>query len=141
MKKLMLGALLFVSVLSFTGCSVGAGNSTDTSNDTGIKVAKNQDAGEGEFTLIPTTISVDDNEIEFMAENVNEDKVTFVYVANEKVFEQKIKNTESYKINIKGIKDAHRTDYKPKVQFVQYEEDDSDKDMTMFKQERYRVEK
>lgn len=141
MKKMMLGIALLVGCFGLAGCSSGLEDSVDSTDKADIEVVTKQDTGEGKFELIPPTISVDDNELEFMPEGVDENKVTFVYVANEKVFEQKIKNLETYKINIKGIKDAHRTDYKPKVQFYQFKDDDSDKDMTMFKQERYKVEK
>ena len=76
-----------------------------------------------------------------MTEGIDENKVTFIYVANKKVFEQKINNGESYKLNIKGIKDAHRTDYKPKVQLLQTKDDNEDGDIVIFKQVRYTVEK
>ena len=65
--------------------------------------------------------------------------MTFIFVANKKVFEQKIKNNESYKLNIQGIKDAHRTDYKPKVQLIQTNDDTEDGDIITFKQVRYTI--
>ncbi|SES45625.1 hypothetical protein SAMN05518872_1204 [Psychrobacillus sp. OK032] len=76
-----------------------------------------------------------------MTEGIDENKVTFIFVANKKVFEQKIKNGESYELNIKGIKDAHRTDYKPKVQLWQTKDDTENGDIVIFKQVRYTVEK
>ncbi len=55
--------------------------------------------------------------------------------------EQKIKNSESYKLDITGINDAHRTDYKPKVQLLQTKDDNKDGEMITFKQVRYTVKK
>lgn len=54
--------------------------------------------------------------------------MTFIVVANKIVF-KKIKNDESYKLNIKGIKDAHRMDYKPKVQLMQTKDDTENGDI------------
>ena len=76
-----------------------------------------------------------------MIEGIDENKVTFIFVANKKVFEQKIKNDESYKLNITGIKDAHRTDYNPNVQLLQTIDDTENGDIVIFKQVRYTVEK
>ena len=53
----------------------------------------------------------------------------------------KINNGESYKLNIKDIEHAHRTDYKPKVQLLQTKDDDKDGEMVTFKQVRYTVKK
>ncbi len=53
----------------------------------------------------------------------------------------KIKNGEPYKLDITGIEDAHRTDYKPRVQLLQNEDDDKDGEMVTFKQVRYTVKK
>ena len=50
-------------------------------------------------------------------------------------------NGESYKLNIKDIEHAHRTDYKPKVQLLQTKDDDKDGEMVTFKQVRYTVKK
>ena len=74
-----------------------------------------------------------------IAEGIDENKITFIVVANKKVFEQKIKNNESYKLNITDIKDAHRTDYKPKVQLMQTKDDTENGDIVTFKQVRYTV--
>ena len=52
----------------------------------------------------------------------------------------KTKNGESYKLNIKDIEHAHRTDYKPKVQLLQTKDDDDDDgEIVTFKQVRYTV--
>lgn len=74
-----------------------------------------------------------------MTEVIDETKVTFIFVANKKV-EQKIKNDESYELDIKDIKDAHRTDYKPQVQLLQTTDDTEEGDILVFKQVRYTVE-
>ncbi|MEI4803659.1 hypothetical protein ACIGHG_18180 [Bacillus sp. NPDC077411] len=42
---------------------------------------------------------------------------------------------------IKGIKDAHRTDYRPKVQLLQTKDDTENGDIVNFKQVRYTAEK
>ncbi|MBE5106075.1 hypothetical protein IGI01_12410 [Bacillus thuringiensis] len=127
MKKIKrLSALLFTGII-LSGCSTIAEHSLETGN--------------GSIELLTPTITTKDNELEIKTEGIDENKVTFIYVANKKVFEQKIKNDESYKLDIKGIKDAHRTDYKPKVQLLQTKDDSKDGDMVTFKQVRYTVEK
>ncbi|WP_433772592.1 hypothetical protein [Bacillus wiedmannii] len=127
MKKIKgLSVLLFAGII-LSGCSTVVENSLETGN--------------GSMELLTPTITTKDNELEIKTEGIDENKVTFIYVANKKVFEQKIKNDESYKLDIKGIKDAHRTDYKPKVQLLQTEDDNKDGEMVTFKQVRYTVEK
>ena len=119
-----LSALLFIGII-LSRCSTIAENSLET--------------GKGSIELLTPTITTKDNELEIKTEGIDENKVTFIYVANTKVFEQKIKNGESYKLDITGIKDAHRTDYKPRVQLLQNEDDDNDGEMVTFKQVRYTV--
>ncbi|WP_142337476.1 hypothetical protein [Bacillus sp. AFS059628] len=121
-KKLMV--LLFIAII-LSGCSTIVENSLETGN--------------GSIELLTPTITSKDNQLEIKTEGIDENKVTFIYVANTKVFEQKIKNGESYKLDITGIKDAHRTDYKPRVQLLQNEDDDNDGEMVTFKQVRYTV--
>ena len=128
MKKLIgLSFILFSSII-LSGCSTIAENSLEKK-------------GNGSIELLTPTITTKDNQLEFLTEGIDENKVTFIFVANKKVFEQKIKNNEPYKLNIKGIKDAHRTDYKPKVQLLQTKDDTENGDMVNFKQVRYTVEK
>ena len=105
-----------------------------------VEIATNQDTGEGSIELVTPTITTEDAQIELITEGIDENKVTFIYVANTKVFEQKIKNHERYKLNIKDLKDAHRTDYNPKVQLIQTTDDTEDGDIIVFKQVRYTVE-
>ncbi|MGG2064935.1 hypothetical protein [Bacillus sp. S14(2024)] len=128
MKKIIGLSFILFSSITLSGCSTIAENSL-------------KKTGNGSIKLLTPTITTKDNQLEFMTEGIDENKVTFIFVANKKVFEQKIKDDESYKLNIKGIKDAHRTDYKPKVQLLQTKDDTENGDMVNFKQVRYTVEK
>ncbi|AIY73256.1 hypothetical protein CN324_14335 [Bacillus anthracis] len=123
MKKKLL-VLLFTGII-LSGCSTIAENSLET--------------GSGSMELLTPTITTKDNELEIKTEGIDENKVTFIYVANKKVLEQKLKNGESYKLNIKDIEHAHRTDYKPKVQLLQTKDDNDNGEIVTFKQVRYRV--
>ncbi|MCH4568444.1 hypothetical protein [Bacillus sp. ES1-5] len=125
MKKKLL-TLLFTGII-LSGCSTIAENSLETGN--------------GSMKLLTPTITTKDNELEIKTEGIDENKLTFIYVANKKVLEQKIKNGEPYKLNIKDIEHAHRTDYKPRVQLLQTKDDTQDGDMVTFKQVRYTVKK
>ncbi|MGG2064995.1 hypothetical protein [Bacillus sp. S14(2024)] len=141
MKKIIgLSFILFVGI-TLSGCSDIIENSLDSSDRGAYEVATKQETGNGSIELLTSTITTKDNQLEFMTKGIDENKVTFIFVANKKVFEQKIKNDESYKLNIKGIKDAHRTDYKPKVQLLQTKDDAENGDIVTFKQVRYTVEK
>ncbi|MGG2091424.1 hypothetical protein AB1283_01495 [Bacillus sp. S13(2024)] len=139
-KRIGLSFILFVGI-TLSGCSGIIENSLDSSDRGAYEVATKQETGNGSIELLTPTITTKDNQLEFMTKGIDENKVTFIFVANKKVFEQKIKNDESYKLNIKGIKDAHRTDYKPKVQLLQTKDDAENGDIVTFKQVRYTVEK
>ncbi|NIL34405.1 hypothetical protein [Bacillus thuringiensis] len=123
MKKRLI-VLLFTGII-LSGCSAIAGNSLETGN--------------GSMELLTPTITTKDNELEIKTEGIDENKVAFIYVANKKVLEQKLKNGESYKLTIKDIEHAHRTDYKPKVQLLQTKDDNDDGEIVTFKQVRYTV--
>ncbi|WP_270344108.1 MULTISPECIES: hypothetical protein [Bacillus] len=123
MKKKLI-VLLFTGI-TLSGCSTIVENSLET--------------GSGSMELLTPTITTKDNELEIKTEGIDENKITFIYVANKQVLEQKIKNGEPYKLNIKDIEHAHRTDYKPKVQLLQTKDDDKDGEMVTFKQVRYTV--
>ncbi|WP_410973907.1 hypothetical protein [Bacillus pacificus] len=123
MKKKLI-VLLFTGII-LSGCSAIAENSLETGN--------------GSMALLTPTITTKDSELEIKTEGIDENKVTFIYVANKKVLEQKLKNGESYKLNIKDIEHAHRTDYKPKVQLLQTKDDHNDGEIVTFKQVRYTV--
>ncbi|HFJ9473832.1 hypothetical protein [Bacillus thuringiensis] len=123
--KQKLAVLLFTGII-LSGCSTIAENSLES--------------GKGSMELLTPTITAKDNELEIKTKGIDENKVTFIYVANKKVLEQKLKNGESYKLNIKDIEHAHRTDYKPKVQLLQTKDDDDDDgEIVTFKQVRYTV--
>ncbi len=122
--KQKLAVLLFTGII-LSGCSTITENSLETGN--------------GSMELLTPTITAKDNELEIKTEGIDENKVTFIYVANKKVLEQKLKNGESYKLNIKDIEHAHRTDYKPKVQLLQTKDDNDDGEIVTFKQVRYTV--
>ncbi|HDR5542282.1 hypothetical protein EKU29_16920 [Bacillus anthracis] len=122
--KQKLAVLLFTGII-LSGCSTIAENSLETGN--------------GSMELLTPTITTKDNELEIKTEGIDENKVTFIYVANKKVLEQKLKNGESYKLNIKDIEHAHRTDYKPKVQLLQTKDDNDNGEIVTFKQVRYAV--
>ena len=123
MKRKLL-VLLFTGII-LSGCSTIAEHSLETGN--------------GSMELLTPTITTKDNELEIKTEGIDENKVTFIYVANKKVLEQKLKNGESYKLNIKDIEHAHRTDYKPKVQLLQTKDNNDDGEIVTFKQVRYTV--
>jgi len=134
LKKLIgVSSILFAGII-LSGCS-------DIIEDPDIEIAIKGETGNGSIELLTPKITTKDNQLEFMTEGIDENKVTFINVANKTVFEQKIKNDESYKLNIMDIKDAHRTDYKPKVQLWQTVDDTEDGDIVIFKQVRYTVEK
>ncbi|WP_242218523.1 hypothetical protein [Bacillus cereus group sp. BfR-BA-01380] len=141
MKKIIGLSFILFAGITLSGCSGIVENSLDSSDKAAYEVANKQETGNGSIELLTPTITTKDNQLEFRTEGIDENKVTFIFVANKKVFEQKIKNGESYKLNIKGIKDAHRTDYKPKVQLLQTKDDTENGDMVNFKQVRYTVEK
>ena len=119
--KQKLAVLLFTGII-LSGCSTIAENSLES----------------GQYGIINTNDRSKDNELEIKTKGIDENKVTFIYVANKKCW-NKTKNGESYKLNIKDIEHAHRTDYKPKVQLFQTKDDNDDGEMVTFKQVRYTV--
>ncbi|MEK4760279.1 hypothetical protein MHH85_08480 [Viridibacillus sp. FSL E2-0187] len=141
MKKIIGLSFILFAGITLSGCSDIIEDSLDSSDRAAIEIATKQSTGNGSIELLTPTITTKDNQLEFMTEGIDENKVTFIFVANKKVFEQKIKNDESYKLDINGIKDAHRTDYKPKVQLLQTIDDTEDGDIVTFKQVRYTVKK
>lgn len=126
MKKQFAVMLLGVIMLLMTGCS---------------NIAEKAEVGQGEIKLVNSTIKADDNILEFTTNDIDETKTVFVNVANTVVFSEKIKNDEVYQLDISDVKDARRTDYKPRVQLFQTKDDTEDGDLVTFKQVRYKVEK
>lgn len=112
----------------------------DSEDEDDLKIVDGKEIGDGEVELLTSKIDEDENKLEFMTTGIDEDKTVFIYIANEKVFEQKIKNEQNYQVNISDIKDAHRTDYKPRFQLFQFKNNDEEDDIATFKQERYSVE-
>ena len=141
MKKIIGFSFFLCAGIILSGCSGIIESSLDSSDRADYEIAFKQETGNGSIELLTPTITTKDNQLEFITEGIDENKVTFISVANKKVFEQKIKNDESYELNIKGIKDAHRTDYKPKVQLMQTKDDTENGDIVTFKQVRYTVKK
>jgi len=139
MKKIIGFSFFLCAGIILSGCSGIIESSLDSSDRADYEIAFKQETGNGSIELLTPTITTKDNQLEFITEGIDENKMTFIVVANKKVFEQKIKNGESYKLNIKGIKDAHRTDYKPKVQLMQTKDDTENGDIVTFKQVRYTV--
>ncbi|MEO4054785.1 hypothetical protein [Solibacillus sp. CAU 1738] len=141
MKKIIGLSFILFSGITLYGCSDIIENSLDSSDKAYYEIATQQETGNGSIELLTPTITTKDNQLEFITEGIDENKMTFIFIANKKVFEQKIKNDKSYKLNIKGIKDAHLTDYKPKVQLIQTKDDTENGDIVTFKQVRYTVKK
>ena len=123
------------------GCSKEVQNSLDSSDKADLNIMKNQDTGSGKLEILSDPINIEDNKLKIMASGIDETKVTYIYVANKEVLKKILKNDQSYSIDITDIEDAHSLDYTPKVQLIQYEDDDQNKNITTFKQERYSVEK
>ena len=140
MKKIIGFCFILFAIITLSACSDTIENSLDSSDKAVYEIATKQETGEGSIELLTPTITPKDNELEFMTEGIDENKVTFIFVANTKVFEQKIKNNEPYKLNITDIEAAHRTDYEPKVQLLQTIDDTETGDIVTFKQVRYKVE-
>lgn len=140
-----LGRLLFAMTvfLSLAGCTqiLDSEELLDEEERSSLEVAINSDTGQGTLELVTPTITEGDTEIEIKMTDVDENKTTFISVANEDVFEGKIKNNEVYTLDISDIKDARRTDYNPKVQLLQTSNDEESGDIVTFKQVRYSVEK
>ncbi|MFL0364899.1 hypothetical protein ACH0BF_18000 [Pseudobacillus sp. 179-B 2D1 NHS] len=121
MKRLGLILLTIMALQTLIGCSL-------------------VDKGQGALELVTPTITTADDAIEIKVSGIDENKTTFISVANETIFEDTIENDKVYTLDIGDIKDALRTDYKPKVQLLQTDNDKSSGDITTFKQVRYTVE-
>lgn len=135
------GRFLFVviALAALTGCSEILNSEELLGAEE--EVVLNSDTGEGTLELETPIITDGDTEIEIKMTDIDEDKTTFISVANEIVFEGSIKNNEVYTLDISEIKEAFRTDYDPKVQLLQTSNDEATGDIVTFKQVRYSVEK
>ena len=141
MKKIIGLSFVLLAGITLFGCSGIIEDSLDSNDAAYFEIATKQETGNGSIELLTPTITTNDHELEFKTEGIDENKTTFIFVANKKVFEQKINNEESYKLNIKDVTDAHRTDYSPKVQLIQTNDDTENGDIVTFKQVRYEVNK
>ncbi|MGX7012913.1 hypothetical protein [Vagococcus silagei] len=139
MKKLMLVGGTILALFFVSGCSQIVEEVTDSSDMADIEVATKGDTGKGALNLKTKKIKKTDNELVISVDDIDESKMSFIYVANKKVLQEKLKNGTDYTLDITNIKEAHRTDYKPKVQLIQFENNHEDGDMTLFKQVRYSV--
>ena len=139
MKHISFILLTMMLLQTLIGCSVSE-ELLSEEDQSDIEVAIKQDTGQGTIELVTPTITTTDNEIEIKVNGIDEEKITFISVANETIFEDTIENDKVYTLNIGDIKDALRTDYKPKVQLMQTNNDKVSGDITTFKQVRYTVE-
>ena len=73
-------------------------------------------------------------------QDIDESKPAFITIANETVHEGAVENNTVYTFSIDDIEDAKRTDYDPKVQLIQTDNDKLDGDIATFKEVRYSVE-
>lgn len=153
MKKLCFVCLISIGFIGLAGCSevdnevkkeVDQANhevKKELEKDPDIQIASHDDIGTGYVELKTTEITPSDNTLRFVLHDFDSEKKTYVYVANKEVLAEKLENGKEYSVNIEDIKDAHRTDYEPKMQFVQYQKDTESEDIIMFKQVRYQVKK
>ncbi|WP_080874445.1 hypothetical protein [Oceanobacillus timonensis] len=139
MKQIRIVLLATILLQILTGCSIAEELFTEAEQGD-LEVAVNQDTGEGAMELVTPTITTADNEIAIKVNGIDEDKTTFISVANETIFEDKMENDKVYTFNIGDINDALRTDYDSKIQLIQTSNDEDSGDITVFKQVRYTVE-
>lgn len=141
MKKIIGLSFILLTCTTLFGCADIIEDSLDSEDKALYEIATKQETGNGSIELLTPTITTKDNHLQLITDGIDENKMTYIFVANKKVFEQKIKNNTSYNLNIEGIQDAHRTDYNPKVQLMQTNDDTEDGDIVTFKQVRYTVKK
>lgn len=142
-KKILVGLILSLTLL-LTACSSENDEQVEVSVDSETEkmidnVTQGDGTGTGEFKLLTESITPDNNQLTFEATGIDENQVTFVYVANQLVFSEKVKNGEPYNLDITNIAEAHSTDYSPKIQFVQFEDNEEGKPPTLFRQLSYEV--
>ena len=92
-KSILLSFVVFASI-TLSGCADLIESSLDSTDKAYIEIATKQETGNGSIELLTPTITTQDNQLEFMTEGIDENKTTFIVVANKIVFEQKIKNNE-----------------------------------------------
>ncbi|MFC6463680.1 hypothetical protein ACFP65_01490 [Marinilactibacillus sp. GCM10026970] len=129
---------LLITSISLFACSE-VEDALESEDKAEFQMATGKEVGNTNLLLITSEIHKEDSQLEVLAEEVDESKTSYFYVANEKVFEEKIQNGKSYKLDIEGIEGAHTVDYNPKLQFIQYTDDTEDGEISAFKQFRYNV--
>lgn len=139
-RKIVL-CLIFVGLVFLTACSkpINQLKSRLHSSEDGYTISCN--LGNGSVSLKTPMIFSKDNELQLSTSGIDETKITYIYVANNKVFEQKMKNNELYSLDIEGISEAHRTDVKPKIQFIQFDNEKENGEVSTFKELHYFVKK
>lgn len=138
----LFGILLTISASLYflSGCSL-LNNMSGEEIDGDLETAFNNDTGEGSIELLTSDITTESKQIEIQTHGIDEDKHTFISVANETIYEGTIDNDSVYTIQIGDIDGALSTNYDPKIQLLQTTtDDDDDGDITTFKEIRYSVE-
>lgn len=138
MKKLFKILTAFCLITILAGCSHALGH-TMTNNTVKYELAASTDRGTGEVALLTPAIAADDTKLEFKTTGINEDKITFISVANQTILQQKIKNDETYLLDIRQLKAARQAGPQT-LQLLQTKNDQADGEITMLKQVRYTVE-
>ncbi|MBV7390158.1 hypothetical protein [Enterococcus alishanensis] len=143
-KRKILLALIFTLTLFLGACSTKNDEQVDESVDLETQemmddVTQGDGTGTGDFKLLTESVNPDENQLTFEATGIDENQVTFVYVANQLILSEKLKNGEPYNLDITNIAEAHSTDYSPKIQFVQFEDNEEGNTPTLFRQLRYEV--
>lgn len=137
-KKVFL-SLVFVGLVFLTACSKPINQMKSRLHSSVDRYTSNCNLGNGSVSLKTPMIFSNDDELQISTDDIDETKTTYIYVANKKIFEQKIKNSEVYSLSIEGISEAHRTDIKPTIQFIQFDNDKEDGEIITFKELHYFV--
>lgn len=139
MKK-RIGGILLLGLFLLSACVQNSAATLNSTTNSTFLSTSNSQTSNSDLTLTSSKITLADTKLEFVASGIDETKTTFLYVANRKVLEEKLENGKTYSVDISEIKDAYRTDYRPKVQLVQTEDDQEFGNIITFKQIRYTVE-
>lgn len=89
MKKIIGLSFILFAGITLSGCSDIIEDSLDSSDRAAIEIATKQSTGNGSIELLTPTITTKDNQLEFMTEGIDENKVTFIFVANKKYLNKK----------------------------------------------------
>ncbi|WP_099203473.1 hypothetical protein [Miniphocaeibacter massiliensis] len=122
MKKLILICLIAISLFAFTGCDF-LDNIFGKEETTPTEEVSNNNNPNMNFEILTENINSSTKSLEIKVFNVDENKTSFVSVANQVVLNQKLKNDSTYTINISGVEGAYNTSEDVKVQLFQTEDD------------------